>query len=105
MKTLILLTAIPFAMSHGCAFGNNETGNVITETRTVSTFTGIGLECHATVYFTQGDEQSVKVEASDNIMSHIVTEVKDRSLEIKLEDGFKTHEETTVYVTVKELCQ
>jgi hypothetical protein len=105
MKTLILLTAIPFAMSHGCAFGNNETGNVITENRTVATFTGIGLECHATVYFTQGDEQSVKVEASDNIMSHILTVVKDHSLDIKLEDGFKTHESITVYVTVKELCQ
>ena len=105
MKTLILLTAIPFAMSHGCAFGNDGTGNVITENRTVTTFTGISLECHATVYFTQGDEQSVKVEASDNIMSHIVTVVQDRSLDIKLEDGFKTREPITVYVTVKELCQ
>jgi len=105
MKTLLLLTALPFAMSHGCAFGNNETGNVITETRTVATFSGIGLECHANVYFTQGDEQSVKVEAPDDIMKHIVTEVKGRSLNIKLEDGYKTHEDITVYVTVKELCQ
>lgn len=105
MKTLLLLTALPFAMSHGCAFGNNGTGTVITENRTVATFTGISLECHAEVYFTQGDEQSVKVEASDDIMKHIVTEVKDRSLDIKLEDGFKTHESITVYVTVKELCQ
>jgi hypothetical protein len=105
MKTLILLTALPFAMSHGCAFGNDGSGKVITENRTVSTFNGISLECHANVYFTQGDEQSVRVEAEDNIMSHIKTEVKNKSLEIKMDDeDFKTHETINVYITVKELC-
>ena len=106
MKTLLLLTALPFAMSHGCAFGNNGSGTVITENRTVATFNGIGLECDANVYFTQGDEQSVKVEAEDNIMSHIITEVKDMNLEIKM-DGkhINSHEAINVYITVKDLCR
>jgi hypothetical protein len=105
MKTLILLTALPFAMSHGCAFGNDDgSGKVISENRTVSTFNGISLECHANVYFTQGDEQSVRVEAEDNIMSHLKTEVKNKSLEIKMDKDFNNHETINVYVTVKELC-
>ena len=105
MKTLLLLTALPFAMSHGCAFGIDGSGKVITENRTVATFNGISLECHANVYFMQGDEQSVKVEAEDNIMSHLKTEVKDMTLEIKMDDeDVNTHQAINVYVTVKELC-
>jgi len=105
MKTLLLLTALPFAMSHGCAFGNDGSGKVIAENRTVATFNGISLECHANVYFTQGDEQSVKVEAEDNIMSHLKTEVKGMTLEIKMDDeDVNTHQSINVYVTVKELC-
>ena len=105
MKTLLLLTALPFAMGHGCVFGNDEPGKVITENRTVATFNCIGLECHANVYFSQGDEQSVRVEAEDNIMSHIKTEVKDRILTIEMDDDdFKTPGTINVYITVKELC-
>ena len=105
MKTLLLLTALPFTMSHGCAFGNDGSGNVISENRMVTTFNGISLECSANVYFTQGDEQSVKVDAEDNIMSHLITEVKDMTLEIKMDDKhINSHQAINVYITVKELC-
>src|SRR6187200_1982961 len=105
MKTLLLLTALPFAMSHGCAFGIDGSGKTITENRTVETFNGISLECHANVYFTQGDEQSVKVEAEDNIMRHLTTEVKNMTLEIKMDDDdYKSNQSINVYVTVKDLC-
>jgi len=105
MKTLILLTAIPFAMSHGCAFGIDGSGTVTTENRTVSTFNGISLECHANVYFTQGEEQSVKVEGEDNIISHITTEVKNMTLKISTDEKkLNMHGPINVYVTVKDLC-
>src|SRR6187402_585305 len=106
MKTLLLLTALPFATGHGCAFGNDGSGKIISENRTVTTFNGISLECHANVYFTQGDEQSVKVEADDNIISHITTKVKDMTLEISTdEENWNSHGTVNVYVTVKELCR
>src|SRR5690349_17844246 len=105
MKTQLIIAALPVMMSHGCAFGINGSGVVTTENRTVMTFTGIDLQCSANVYFMQGDEQSVKVEAEDNIISHITTEVKNEELIVST-DGkdFNTHQQINVYVTVKELC-
>jgi len=106
MKTQLIIAALPFVMHHGCVFGIEGSGKVTTETRTVSTFNGIGLEGHANVYFTQGDEQTVKVEAEDNIMRHIITEVKGMTLKIKMDDeDINTHKAINVYITVKELCQ
>lgn len=104
MKALII-AALPVMMSHGCAFGINGSGNVVTENRTVSNFSGIDLECSANIYFMQGDEQSVKVEAEDNIISHITTEVKGGELIVSTDGkNIRTHKEINVYVTVKELC-
>jgi len=105
MKTQLIIAALPVMMSHGCAFGIDGSGVVTTENRTVTTFTGIDLQCSANVYFMQGDEQSVKVEAEDNIISHITTEVKNDELVVST-DGkdFNSHQQINVYVTVKELC-
>lgn len=105
MKTLIIIAALPVMMTHGCAFGIDGSGNVVSENRKVAVFTGIDLQCSANVYFTQGDEQSVKVEAEDNIIGHITTEVKDNELVVST-DGkdFNSHQQINVYVTVKELC-
>ena len=105
MKTSLIIAALPVMMSHGCAFGIDGSGNVITENRTVQKFTGIDLQCSANVYFTQGDEQSVRVEAEDNIITHIVTEVKNDELVVTT-DGkdFNSHNQINVYVTVKDLC-
>jgi len=105
MKTQLIMAALPFVMTHGCVFGIEGSGKVTSEDRKVETFTGINLECHANVYFTQGDVQSVKVEAEDNIIAHITTEVKNMKLVIDT-DGkdFDSHQPINVYVTVKELC-
>lgn len=100
-----MIAALPVVMSHGCAFGIEGSGNVVTENRTVATFTGIDLQCSANVYFSQGETQSVKVEAEDNIIGHITTEVKNDELLVST-DGkdFNTRQQINIYVTVKELC-
>ncbi len=105
MKTQLILAAFPLILSHGCAFGTEGSGNVTSENRTVATFTGIDLQCSANVYFSQGETQIVKVEADDNIISHITTEVKNDELIVST-DGkdFNTRHQVNVYVTVKELC-
>src|SRR6185295_5400071 len=99
MKTLFIIAALPVMMSHGCAFGIEGSGNVVSENRTVINFTGIDLQCSANVYFVQGDEQSVKVEAEDNLIVHITTEVKNDVLIIST-DGkdFNTEQQINVYV-------
>lgn len=101
----LIIAALPVMLSHGCAFGINGSGNVVTENRSVVSFSGIDLRCSANVIFMQGEEQSVKVEAEDNIISHITTEVEGGELIVGT-DGkrINAHKDITVYVTVKELC-
>ncbi len=105
MKTQLIIAALPVMMFHGCAFGIDGSGKVVSENRSTINFTGIELQCSANVYFSQGDEQSIVVEAEDNIISHITTDVKSNALVVGT-DGkdFNTHREINVYVTVKELC-
>lgn len=89
----------------GCAYGIDGNGNLTTENRTVQAFTGIELSCSANVHFTQGTETSVKVEAEDNIIRHITTEVKNDVLVIST-DGkdFNTKRQVNVYVTSPTIC-
>lgn len=57
-------------------------GNVITETREVSNFDRIALSGIGDVTLIQGNEDSLKIEAEDNVIPYIITEVEDETLYI-----------------------
>lgn len=85
MKFLVaLLFAIFFA---GCQFNPGKTitgsGNVKTENRNLSGFTGISVQRALEVEVEQSDKFEVIVEADDNILSHIITDVRDGILVIE----------------------
>ena len=64
-----------------CIDGNNE---MVTESRAVATdFNGVSLSSEFTVFITHSLRDSVSVEAESNFMPHILTEVKNRQLELK----------------------
>lgn len=71
-------------IENGQSFGPGVrgSGNVITETREVSGFNSINAGYPAKVLITQGDTESVKIEADDNLLPSIQTEVKNGVLEI-----------------------
>lgn len=60
-------------------------GNVITETRDVSGFDRVILNGIGDVIVVQGDEESLEIEAEDNIIPDIETEVKNGVLTIGFE--------------------
>jgi hypothetical protein len=72
------------------AFGACKTvkgsGNVIEEVRNVRGFDGVALEGSGTVLVTQGGEESLLVEAEDNIMPYIETKVEDGILVLGFKD-------------------
>ncbi|OGO16907.1 MAG: hypothetical protein A2Z14_01960 [Chloroflexi bacterium RBG_16_48_8] len=49
--------------------------NIITEARDVGGFNRIELEGMGKVILTQGEEESLTIEADDNLMEYITTEV------------------------------
>jgi hypothetical protein len=95
-------------MACSISIGGSQTsgsGNVITEKRTVSDFTGIDLSCSADVIIEQGRPLAVSIEGEDNILPLIVTKVSGSTLNIdtKPNTGFNTTRQLIVHVTVPEL--
>ncbi len=60
----------------------NGSGKVITENRTVSNFKNITFSGLGEMLITQGETESLTIEAEDNIVAIIKTEVKDGTLTI-----------------------
>jgi hypothetical protein len=57
-------------------------GNVVTETRDVSGFDKMILSGIGDVTLIQADQESLKIEAEDNVITHITTEVQNGTLHI-----------------------
>jgi hypothetical protein len=55
-------------------------GNVITEPRQVSHFNRVSMGGSGELTVTQGDEESLTIEADDNLLRHIQSEVRDGTL-------------------------
>lgn len=60
-------------------------GNVVTETREVSGFDEVALGGIGTAIVTQGEAESLTIEAEDTILPHITTTVRDGRLTIGFE--------------------
>ncbi len=86
MKTLVICLAVLSTLLTGCVgkvFVGS--GRVITETRPVSNFDSLSLSGIGEVIITQGDSESLTVEAEDNIMPYLKTEVRNGTLYISMD--------------------
>jgi hypothetical protein len=87
MKTRILLLAIAI-MTLGlasCRTNYNVTkgsGKLATETREVSNFTGLVFAGMGDITITQGETESLTIEAEDNVLPRITTQVQNGKLTI-----------------------
>ncbi len=80
-------------------------GNVVTETRTVAEFEEISIAGFGEVVVDVGPEPSLIVEAEDNVVPYLVTEVVGGTLEITSEEdaSFQNVREPLYRVTVPSL--
>lgn len=82
-------------------------GNIITSTREVSGFDAVEVDFPAQVFISQGESESVEIEAEDNLLPGLRTEVRNGELRIyyKPEDGkyVSPREIVRVTIVVKEL--
>ena len=67
-----------------CRNGMNGSGNIIKDTRQLSEFTSMSVSGSIKVEIKTGAVASLIVEADDNIMPHVITNVSDKNLSIKL---------------------
>jgi hypothetical protein len=93
---------------------NNEGGNggtvrgsgtVVEETRSVNGVSGVELALPGTLHITMGNSESLRIEADDNLMEYIQTNVRVGRLVIESRQGINLRPTRPInyYLTVKEL--
>jgi hypothetical protein len=83
--------------------GEKGDGNVVKEERTVSGFTSLEVSGAFNVYLYQGKSESLTVEADQNLMEFIITEVKGDKLEIYTKGTIRKATKLNIYLTFEEL--
>ena len=80
-------------------------GQVVTETRQVSGFTKIDLAGSGEVTVEQGDAESLTIEADDNVLPRLTSEVSDSTLKLDKKRGITINTKNPIRyrVTVKDL--
>jgi hypothetical protein len=89
--------------------GVSGSGNVVTESRKVSGFDSISVEYPAQVSVKQGNAESLKISAEDNLLPNLKTEVKNGTLEIFYKKTDDKHVNPTkpvvIAIVVKDLSE
>jgi hypothetical protein len=101
-KAVILVPALFLSIS---TLSFSQKGDAITsETREVSEFNEIDLSTgHFTVYLSQGDKESLKIEASNDLLSQIKSEVKNNELHIYMDQSHTSKEKAVIYIGIRDL--
>jgi hypothetical protein len=86
-KPILLVMMITAFVLGACGFNinvdmNEGSGNIISETRQVSDFDWVQLNGLGDVILSQGDREQLTIEAEDNVITRITTEVRDGVLYI-----------------------
>ena len=89
----------------GGAFCYKPDGDTVTEERIHTGFTDVSLEIGADLYIEQGEEYSVEIETSENLLEIIKTDVHGSTLEIDLKKGkcIRGDYEIKIYITLPSL--
>jgi hypothetical protein len=82
--------------------GERGSGNVVAQTRDVSGFDAVEVAYPAQVLIKQGNAESLKIEAEDNLLPNLKTQVRNGTLEIfyKRENGKHVNPTKTVKITI-----
>ncbi|MEL5896240.1 DUF2807 domain-containing protein [Bacteroides sp. GD17] len=106
MKSFIITLSLLFAAVAGTVYAANGDAKV-SEVRKVSAFSSIEITSVATVYFTQSDTYSLKIEGKEKYVTITTTEVKDDCLCIGFKDKNKQtrnrNDGVTIYLSAPNL--
>jgi len=92
-----------FLASTAFAQGVRGNRNVVTETRYISSFSAIVITGSVDVYLSQDEEESITIEADENLLDIIATEVEGNTLRIYEKKNIRQAESRKVYVNFREL--
>lgn len=106
LAKILLIVVITFS-SVSCIFADRVKGNgkVVTEERTVKSFDGVSASAGIDVVITQGEKEFLEVEADENLLEYIITEVNGGKLKIHWKSGtsIRKYKKVLIHVTCKNL--
>ncbi|WP_455608470.1 GIN domain-containing protein, partial [Bacteroides rodentium] len=107
MKTNIIGVVIALALAFAGAVGAWAQNDKVSEVRKVDAFSSIEVVSVATIYFTQSDTYSLKIEGKEKYVKTTTTVVKDNCLVFGFKDrdkqGRNRKEGVTVYLSAPDL--
>jgi hypothetical protein len=101
-KNILLILAfcmVPFSFGQGKKKIEGS-GKIVKETRELSNFNAVKTATAIDVVLSQGENFSVIVEAEDNLIEHIKTEVEGNTLKVYTKANLKPKEAMKVHVTL-----
>ncbi|MFK7947663.1 MAG: head GIN domain-containing protein [Saprospiraceae bacterium] len=111
MKKLIVLLLLTTSILSSCEnFTQKEekegSGNVITQQSEAGSFDAINVSDGLNVYVIMGEKENIEVQADDNLMEYIKTEVNSGTLSIYVDDNVNLDmDNVKINVTAVELSQ
>ena len=105
MMMLVIVFAGVSCIAYACQqFGDvHGNGKVVKQTRVVSNFDGLEISGAFDVILRQGDPEEVIVEADENLLPLITTEVHGTILVIDNKKSINNHTTLKVYITFKDI--
>ena len=107
MKKLFIISLLLICLSlTACALAEvRGSGQVVSEDREITNVSGVTLASPGELIITLGDQETLRIEAEDNVLPLIQSEVEDGmlTLEIKKRVHFQPTQTIKYYLTVKEL--
>ena len=104
MRNVLIFSLITILFTTSCDYITGErvrgNGNLKTEQRSESNFTGVSSHGDYDVYLSQGSSYSVRIEAEENLIPYIETFVDDNVLKIRTKDGYNLDNSTDLKVFV-----
>ncbi len=100
---IVALLAVTFSAEGQARRTVYARGKVTTEERKVGSFHSITVSSGITVYVTQGERESMRVEADENLHDYIVTETRGGVLNIYTRANIRNARSRKVYVTMREV--
>jgi len=84
-RSIVFCISLIVLLLSSCAVGSRR---VVTEDREVSSFDQVDFGGIGELTITQGDRESLRIEAESNVMRRITTEVKGGTLHIEMKSGW-----------------
>ncbi len=78
-------------------------GKLVTETRDPGDFSGVSLSVSAELFISKGEECSVVIEAEENLMPYLETDVRNGRLTVRSNANITTREDIRIYVTTSDI--